>query len=67
MWKRLHTFFIIKTSVWGLRKTNALMNPTRNDYVAPAVEVLEISGAESCCIAVSGENNQGSGEDMPWG
>ena len=42
------------------------MNPTRNDYVAPAVEVLEISGAESCCIAVSGENNQGSGEDMPW-
>ena len=43
------------------------MNPTRNDYVAPAVEVLEISGAESCCIAVSGENNQGSGEDMGSG
>ena len=67
MWKRLHTFFITKTSVRGLRKTNTLMNPTRNDYVAPAVEVLEISGVESYCIAVSGENNQGSGEDMPWG
>lgn len=29
------------------------MNPTMNDYVAPAVEVLEISGAENFCIAVS--------------
>ena len=40
------------------------------DYVAPAVEVIEVIGSERfCAIIPSGgvDENNGNGEDMPWG
>ena len=43
-----------------------LMKQTE-DYVAPAVEVIEVVESERFCVAVGSDKNQGTGEDMPWG
>ena len=62
-------FLYIEISVGATRKYNMLMKQTE-DYVAPAVEVIEVIGSERfCAIIPSGgvDENNGNGEDMPWG
>ena len=61
-------FLYIVTSVGATRKNNMLMKQIE-DYVAPAVEVIEVIGSERFCVAVGSDEdkNEGNGEDMPWG
>lgn len=59
-------FLYIVTSVGATRKNNMLMKQIE-DYVAPAVEVIEVVESERFCVAVDSDKNQGTGEDMPWG
>lgn len=62
-------FLYIVTSVGATRKINMLMKQIE-DYVAPAVEVIEVIEEKSFCTSggmANGENNQANGDDMPWG
>lgn len=59
-------FLYIITSVGATRKINMLMKQIE-DYVAPAVEVIEVIESERFCVAVGSDKNEGTGEDMPWG
>ena len=59
-------FLYLVTSVGATRKNNMLMKQIE-DYVAPAVEVIEVIGSERFCVAVGSDQNQGTGENMPWG
>lgn len=61
-------FLYIVISVGATRKNNMLMKQIE-DYVAPAVEVIEVIESGRFCVAVGsdGDKNEGNGEDMPWG
>ena len=62
-------FLYIVTSVGATRKSNVLMKQIE-DYVAPAVEVIEVIESERFCTIITGsggDDNKGNGEDMPWG
>ena len=62
-------FLYIVTSVGATRKSNVLMKQIE-DYVAPAVEVIEVIESERLCTIITGsggDENKGNGEDMPWG
>ena len=62
-------FLYIVTSVGATRKNNMLMKQIE-DYVAPAVEVIEVIEEKSFCTSgglANGENNTGYVDGMPWG
>lgn len=62
-------FLYIVTSVGATRKINMLMKQIE-DYVAPAVEVIEVIEEKSFCSnggTAKDEDTKGSVDGMPWG